>query len=42
MADEPSEILDLAFQRASASGSISLVGDQDIVAQIELIAQHSK
>jgi len=42
MADEPSEILDLAFQRASASGSISLVGDQDIVAQIELIARNTQ
>lgn len=42
MANEPSEILDLAFQRASASGSGSLVQDPEIVNQIGLIARNTQ
>ncbi len=41
MANEPSELLALAFRRASASGSTSLVGEPDIVAQIELLARNT-
>lgn len=42
MALDPSEILDLAFQRASASGATPLIQDPDLVAQIEILARNTR
>lgn len=42
MANDPSAILALAFQRASASGNTPLVQDLEIVEQIELIARNTQ
>jgi hypothetical protein len=42
MANDPSAILALAFQRASASSNTSLVQDLEIVEQIELVARNTQ
>ena len=41
MVREPTEILDLALRRAVDSGTIPLIDDPDLVAQIEIVARNT-